>query len=457
MTKNIKMDDIISLCRRRGFIFQSSEIYGGLQGAYDFGPLGVELKNNLKSAWWKAMVYERDDIEGIDSSILTHQATLKHSGHEETFTDPLRECKNCGNRMRADHIKNDQCDKCGSKDLTEARNFNLMFKTNMGAIEDGKNFCYLRPETAQGIFTNFKNVLDSTSRKLPFGIAQIGKAFRNEITPRNFIFRVREFEQMELEFFVEPDTDEEWHKIWVENRVNWWVKQGLNRENIILEYVDKEDLAHYSKATTDIMYRFPHGVEELEGVADRTDYDLGSHSKEQDSLKLYSKVKENKDSNTKLVVQNLETKELYVPYVIEPSAGVDRGVLALLTEAYTEEDLGEGNKRIVLKFKKHIAPIKVAVIPLAKNNEKIVAKCHEIKNTLQSLGIGRIKYEDTGNVGKAYRRNDEVGTPLCITVDFETFEGSEESITVRDRDTMEQVRVNLKDLKGYIVNYFMED
>lgn len=457
MKKNIKMDDLISLCRRRGFIFQSSEIYGGLQGAYDFGPLGVELKNNLKSAWWKSMVYERDDVEGLDSSILTHQMTLRHSGHEETFTDPLCECKNCGNRMRADHIKDGKCDKCGSQNLTEPRNFNLMFKTTMGAVEDGKNFCYLRPETAQGIFTNFKNVLDSTSRKLPFGIAQIGKAFRNEITPRNFIFRVREFEQMELEFFVEPNTDEEWFKKWVENRVDWWVKQGLDRDNIILEHVNKEDLAHYSKATTDIMYEFPHGVEELEGVADRTDFDLGSHSKEQKTLNLYSKVKENNDSNTKLAIQNQETKQLYVPYAIEPSAGVDRGVLALLTEAYTEEDLGDNNKRIVLKFKKHIAPIKVAVIPLAKNNEKIVAKCHEIKNMLQSLAIGRIKYEDTGNVGKAYRRNDEVGTPLCITVDFETFEKEEETVTIRDRDTMQQERISISDLKKYIVNYFLED
>ena len=456
MKKNIKMDELISLCRRRGFIFQSSEIYGGLQGAYDFGPLGVELKNNLKAAWWKSMVYERDDIEGLDSSILTHQLTLKHSGHEETFTDPLCECKNCGNRMRADHIKDGKCDKCGSKDLTEPRNFNLMFKTRMGAIEDNNSFCYLRPETAQGIFTNFRNVLDSTTRKLPFGIAQIGKAFRNEITPRNFIFRVREFEQMEMEFFVEPGSDEEWHKKWLETRINWWVAQGLSKENIIVYNVPKEDLAHYSKATADILYKFPHGEEELEGIADRTDFDLGSHTKEQKNLNIFAKVKENNDSNTRLAIQNLETKEFIVPYVIEPSAGVDRGILALLTEAYTEEKIDENNTRIVLKFKKHIAPIKVAVVPLAKNNEKIVKKCHEIKENLQKLGIGRIKYEDTGNVGKAYRRNDEVGTPLCITVDFETFENNPESITIRDRDTMKQERINLGDLKAYILDYFSE-
>jgi glycyl-tRNA synthetase len=329
-----------------------------------------------------------------------------------------------------------------------------MFKTNMGAIDDGKSFCYLRPETSQGIFTNFKNVLDTTSKKLPFGIAQIGKAFRNEITPRNFIFRVREFEQMELEFFVEPGTDEEWHKKWVETRIQWWVEQGLARENIVVYNVPKEDLAHYSKATADIQYEFPHGLEELEGVANRTDFDLGSHSKEQKSLNLYAKVKENTDSNTKLAVQNIDTKEFYAPFVIEPSAGLDRGVLALLTEAYNEETLEDGSSRIVLKLKKHIAPIKVAVIPLAKNNDRIVEKCHEIKNLLQRLGIGRIKYEDTGNVGKAYRRNDEIGTPICITVDFETFEGNQETVTTRNRDSMKQERINVNELKDYISNYF---
>ena len=454
MKKNLKMDDLISLCRRRGFIYQSSEIYGGLQGVYDFGSLGVELKNNLKNSWWKSMVYERDDIEGLDSSILAHKLTLKHSGHEKTFVDPLRECKKCGNRMRADHIIDNKCDKCGSSDLTDSKNFNLMFKTTLGALEDKDSFCYLRPETAQGIFTNFKNVIDSTSRKLPFGIAQVGKAFRNEITPRNFIFRVREFEQMEMEFFVEPGTDEEWHKTWVDNRINWWLEQGLSRDNLVIEYQKQEDLAHYAKQTADILYRFPHGLEELEGVADRTDYDLGSHSKEQDSLNLTSKVIENNDSNTKLVMQRIDDKEAFVPYVIEPSAGVERGVLAILTEAYTEENLENGSTRIVLKLKKHLSPIKVAVIPLAKNNDKIVSKCHEIKNNLQKLGIGRIKFEDIGNVGKAYRRNDEVGTPLCVTVDFETFEEKEETVTVRDRDNMEQSRVIVDELNDYIIDYF---
>lgn len=459
MKENLKMDDIISLCRRKGFIFQSGEIYGGLPGAYDFGPLGVELKNNLKAAWWKSMVYERDDIEGIDGSILTHKLVLKHSGHEDTFTDPLVDCKKCHARMRADKLKvAGVCDYCGSTDLTEPRNFNLMFKTHMGAIEeDNESFCYLRPETAQSIFTNFKNILDSTSRKLPFGIAQVGKAFRNEITPRNFIFRVREFEQMELEYFIDPNSDDlAEHKKWVETRLEWWVKQGLSRENLKLENHEANDLAHYSRATTDILYKYPHGFDELEGISDRTDFDLGSHTKEQRSLNLHSKVLENNDSTAKLAVQNLETKEFNVPFVIEPSVGVDRGILALICEAYTEETLENGSTRVVLKFKKHLAPIKIAVIPLAKNNEQIVAKCHEIKNMLQKFGIGRIKYEDTGNVGKAYRRNDEVGTPLCITVDFETFEKDVESVTVRDRDTMQQERVNISDLKDYILNYFRE-
>lgn len=456
MKENITMDELISLCRRRGFIFQSGEIYGGLQGAYDFGPLGVELKNNLKQAWWKAMVYERDDVEGLDGSILTHKMVLKHSGHEDTFTDPLVDCKKCNARMRQDKLKvAGHCDLCGSTDLTEPRNFNLMFKTNMGAIDDGSSYCYLRPETAQSIFTNFKNIMDCTSRKLPFGIAQIGKSFRNEITPRNFIFRVRELEQMELEYFIDPSMDDlAEHKKWVEKRLKWWIEQGLTKEHLDLEKHEENDLSHYSKATTDILYKFPHGFDELEGISDRTDFDLASHSKEQKSLNIYAKVMENNDSIAKLSVQDLDTKEFKVPYVIEPSAGLDRGFLAILCEAYTEEDLGDGNSRIVLKFKKHLAPIKVAVIPLAKNNEKIVEKCHEIKTMLQKLGLGRIKYEDTGNVGKAYRRHDEIGTPLCITVDFETFELAEESITVRDRDTMQQERIATKDLKAYILNYF---
>lgn len=448
------MDQLVSLCKRRGFIFQNSDIYGGLQGVYDYGPLGVELKNNLKNAWWRAMVYERDDIEGLDSAILTNRKVLHYSGHEDTFSDPMTDCKKCKGRFRADHIKDGKCPNCGSADLTEPRPFNLMFKTAIGPIDDGSSFGYLRPETAQAIFTQFKNVVDSTSRKLPFGIAQIGKSFRNEITPRNFIFRVREFEQAELEFFVMPGEDEKWHEIWKEARLKWWEEQGLKREDINVYTTPKEDLAHYSKATYDIEYRFPHGMEELEGIANRTDYDLGNHTKAQNEMNLTSHCHENPDSTQKLCIMD-DNNKWVVPFVIEPSMGVDRGVLAVMTAAYEEEDLGEGNSRIVLKLKKHLAPIKVAVIPLKKNHEGIMNKCHEIKQNLLKLGIGRVALENTGNIGKAYRRHDEVGTPLCITVDFETLENQPESVTVRDRDTMEQTRVNISDLPNYLRDYFL--
>jgi glycyl-tRNA synthetase len=328
-----------------------------------------------------------------------------------------------------------------------------MFKTSVGPIDDGSSFAYLRPETAQQIFTNFKNVLDSTSRKLPFGIAQIGKAFRNEITPRNFIFRVREFEQMELEFFVVPGEDEAWHKEWLERRLDWWSKQGVSRENLEIYDVPKEELSHYSKSTLDIMYKFPHGVEELEGIANRTDFDLGSHSKNQDELNISAKTKENTDSNAKLAVQDLENKSWIVPYVIEPSAGVDRGFLAILNEAYRKEDLGEGKERVVLAFKPHLSPIKAAVIPLKRNNEELVNLAKNIKNSLQSLHLGRILLENSGNIGKSYRKHDEVGTPLCITVDFQTLEDG--TVTVRDRDTMEQIRIHNEELQNYLKNYLV--
>jgi len=455
MGTKVSMEEIVSLCKRRGFIFQSSDVYGGLQGIYDYGPLGVELKNNLRNAWWRAMVYERDDIEGLDSSILTHRLTLKYSGHEETFTDPMSDCRDCNHRMRSDHIIDGKCDNCGSINLTPPRQFNLMFKTNFGPVEDGSSFAYLRPETAQGIFVNFKNVLDSTSRKLPFGVAQVGKSFRNEVTPRNFIFRVREFEQMELEFFVEPGTDEEWHSRWVDNRIKWWVRQGLARENLHIFHQPKEELSHYSKATVDILYNFPHGQEELEGIANRTDYDLGSHSKSQQELNLFAKVKPNTNSTTNLAIQDLEKKQMVVPYVIEPSAGLDRGVLAVLVEAFTKEQLPTG-ERIVLRLKPHLSPIKVAIVPLARNNEKIVNKAKEIKQELLKLGLGRIKYEDIGNVGKAYRRHDEVGTPFCVTVDFDTFEGDKETVTVRYRDSMQQDRIAVTDLPSFFREQFAQ-
>ena len=446
------MEELVSLCKRRGFIFQSNDIYGGTKGLYDYGPMGVELKNNLKQSWWKSMVYERDDVEGLDSNILTGPDVLKHSGHEDTFSDPLVDCKFCKSRWKADQLNNQSCPNCKSKDLTDPRPFNLMFKTSIGPVDDGSSFVYLRPETAQQIFTNFKNVLDSTNRTLPFGIAQIGKAFRNEITPRNFIFRVREFEQMELEFFVEPGSDGEWHKYWVDSRYNWWIDQGIDKKRLELCEIEKDELSHYSKATVDIMYSFPHGKEELEGVANRTDFDLGSHTKNQEDFNISSKVMNNKKSTTKLAVQNITNNNWFIPYVIEPSAGVERGVLALLNEAYKEEKIEGNNSRIVLSLKPHLSPIKAAVIPLKRNNEQQVNQAKVIKKSLQKLGLGRVMLENSGNIGKNYRRHDEIGTPLCITVDFETLENN--SVTVRDRDTMQQKRLSPDELKDYYEKYF---
>lgn len=496
------MDELVSLCKRRGFIFPGSDIYGGLQGTYDYGPLGVELKNNLKAAWWKATVYERDDMEGLDASILTHKLVLRYSGHEATFSDPLIDNRISKKRYRLDHLLKDQKpgvadavakamglddadmttlvaatmrepEKAaeamkGAKvidpadgapgDWTPPRPFNMMFKTSIGPVADEDSFGYLRPETAQGIFVNFKNVLDSTSRRLPFGIAQMGKSFRNEITPRNFIFRVREFEQMEIEFFVKPGTDEEWHQRWLEARLQWWEAQGLPRAQIEVLDVPKADLSHYSKRTFDLMYNYPTlGFEEIEGIANRSDYDLGSHTKGQAELGIRAKVMENADSTAKLAVQDDESKKWFVPYVIEPSAGVDRGVLAVLSEAYTKEKLESGEERVVLKLKPHLAPIKVAVIPLAKNKEEITSYAKDLKRKLQTLGMGRVLYEDTGNIGKAYRRHDEVGTPFCVTVDYDTIgrsqDGSttlQDTVTVRDRDTMQQERIAVKDLAQYL-------
>jgi glycyl-tRNA synthetase len=442
------MEELVSLCKRRGFIFQTNEIYGGLQGSFDYGPLGVELKNNLKQAWWRSMVYERDDVEGLDAAILTNPDVLKYSGHEETFSDPLVDCRSCNSRWREDHIKETTCPSCGSKDLTEPRPFNLMFKTNLGPVDDGSSFAYLRPETAQQTFTNFKNIVDSTSRNLPFGIAQIGKAFRNEITPRNFIFRVREMEQMELEFFVKPGTDEEWHQFWIKNRLDWWSKQGVPKEKLDLYDVPKKELAHYSKSTIDIMYKFPHGLEELEGVANRTDFDLGSHTKNQSELSVKAKVIKNSSSKARLAIQDRETSEWIVPYVIEPAAGVDRGFLAVLNEAYEVQKLEDGKERTVLSLKPHLAPIKAAVIPLKKNNEDLVTAAAELKSELQGLGLGRVLLENSGNIGKSYRRHDEAGTPLCITLDFQTLE--DKTVTIRNRDNMEQERVQAKELQTYL-------
>ena len=442
------MDELVALCKRRGFIFQSGEIYGGLQGMYDYGPLGVELKNNLKRAWWNSMVYENDNIEGLDAAILSNPLVLKHSGHEDTFSDPMVDCKSCQARWRADLIEDSKCPACKSTDLTDPRPFNLMFKTSVGPVDDGKSFAYLRPETAQQIFTNFKNVVDSTAKSLPFGIAQIGKAFRNEITPRNFIFRVREFEQMELEFFVLPGTDEDWHNKWVTSRINWWEEQGVPESSLELYEVPGDELAHYSKRTVDIMYKFPHGVEELEGIANRTDFDLGSHTKNQDELEISADVMPNKASNAKLAIQNIETKKWVVPYVIEPSAGVDRGILAILNESYDVQELDGGKERTVLHLKPHLSPIKAAVIPLKKNNEDLVKTASDLKKVLQKLNLGRVVLENSGNIGKSYRRHDEIGTPLCITIDFDTLEDG--SATIRDRDSMKQERVSLDLIPEYL-------
>ena len=440
------MEDLVSLCKRRGFVFQSNELYGGMQGLYDYGPLGVELKNNLKAAWWSSMVYERDDVEGLDAAILSKPSVLKFSGHEDTFTDPLTDCRSCKSRWRADNLSDNKCPSCGSDDLTEPRPFNLMFKTNVGPIDDGQSFAYLRPETAQQIFINFKNVLDSTSKSIPFGIAQIGKAFRNEVNPRNFIFRLREFEQMELEFFVAPGSDDEWHEYWVEKRLAWWIKQGVSNKNISLYDVPKNELSHYSKKTTDLMYEFPHGLEELEGVANRTDFDLGSHTKNPKDFKISSSVLDNDESTSKLGVLDNKTGERFIPYVIEPSAGLDRGVLALLNEAYKKESLDKNKERIVLSLAPHLAPIKAAIIPLKKNNEALVGLAQQLKTKLQGLNHGRVLLENTGNIGKNYRRHDEIGTPVCITVDFDTLEN--QTVTIRDRDTMDQKVVGLDEVEG---------
>ena len=442
------MEELVALCKRRGFIYQSNEIYGGLQGLFDYGPLGVELKNNLKQSWWRSMVYERDDVEGLDASILTAPSVLKHSGHEDTFSDPLVDCRSCNSRWRADHLKELICPSCGSSDLTDPRPFNLMLKTNFGPIDDGSSFAYLRPETAQQTFINFKNVLDSTSRNLPFGIAQIGKAFRNEVTPRNFLFRVREFEIMELEFFVEPGTADHWHNFWVQNRIEWWSEQGIEKNKLDVYKVPDKDLAHYSESTIDLMYKFPHAVEELEGIANRTDFDLGSHTKNQSDLNIKAKVISNTNSNAKLAVQDKQTKEWKVPYVIEPAAGVERGVLAVLNEAFKIEKLEGGKERTVLAFKPHLAPIKAAVIPLKRNNEELVQAATSLKRKLQSLSLGRVLLENSGNIGKSYRRHDEVGTPLCLTVDFQTLE--DQTVTVRDRDTMGQERIHVEEAPAYV-------
>jgi glycyl-tRNA synthetase len=458
------LEQIVSLCKRRGFIFPGSEIYGGMQGTYDYGPLGVELKNNLKRLWWKHNVYERDDVEGIETAILMNRYVWRYSGHEETFVDPLVDCKTCKGRFREDKLVDAACPRhpklhpgeCEGV-LTEPRAFNLMFKTQVGPLADPESYAYLRPETAQGMFVNFKNVLDSTNRKLPFGIAQIGKSFRNEITPRNFLFRVRELEQMEMEFFVKPGLDEEWHDTWIQDHLKWWTDVvGLSPEKLKLYEHEKAKLSHYSKRTVDILYDFPTlGFDELEGIANRTDFDLGSHSRDQDKLTLTAKVMRNEHSTDRLTYFDHETNKHIVPFVVEPAAGVDRGCLAALCEAYDEEVLENGETRTVLRLPPALAPIKVAVLPLKKNADEIVSTAKRIKRMFQTDGDMRAVYDDTAGIGKLYRRQDEAGTPFCVTVDFDTLGRGDDTalkdtVTIRERDSMQQTRVPIDELVEYV-------
>jgi glycyl-tRNA synthetase len=553
------MEKIVSLCKRRGFIFANSEIYGGIASTWDYGPLGVELKNNVMRAWWRSVVYERDDMEGLDAAILMNRLVWRYSGHEATFTDPMVDCRECKSRHRADHLKDGKCLNCGSTNLTEARNFNMMFKTTVGPVESEENIAYLRPETAQGIFVNFVNIQQTTRRKLPFGVAQIGKAFRNEITPGNFTFRTREFEQMEIEYFCKPPqylqpgekTDVELHQEWVEQRFNWYVNLGIAPERLLKREQTADELAHYAKATVDIEYLFPGslGFSELEGIANRQDYDLTAHSKDvpdEDLERL--KLQKNTDSTTKLdyfddqYVDSATGKKgaRYIPYVIEPSAGATRATLAFLCEAYNEELVGEPKEeelnplreaiaaarknidkktgeaekaaakgelkagsptadqlrainealarrqaelpqsllavedacdlpgadrvellkkvrqvaaklcdeytRVVLKLHPQLAPIKVAVFPLKKNEPRIVEMGKQIKRDLQPAL--RVVYDDSAGIGKLYRRQDEIGTPFCVTVDFQSLE--DQTVTVRDRDSMLQERVAISQLESYL-------
>jgi len=431
MPQDNLMEKIVSLCKRRGFVFQSSEIYGGLSSVWDYGPLGVELKRNVKDAWWKTVVHDRDDVVGLDAGILMHPDVWKASGHVDGFSDILVDCKSCKKRFRKDHV-GDKCPECGAKDFTEGRAFNLMMTTHLGAAEDSSSLSYLRPETAQGIFVNFSNVVDTTRKKLPFGIAQIGKSFRNEITPGNFIFRTREFEQMEIEYFTNPEQADEIYQKWIEERFSWYVDLGIKKDSLRLREHPADELAHYAKGCTDIEYQFPFGWSELEGIANRTDFDLKQHSQ---------------FSGKDLQYQNNITNEKSYPYIIEPSGGVDRATLAFLVDAYCEEEVKDAT-RVVLKFSKELAPIKVAVLPLLKKNSEIVSTAKAIKKDLSKCFT--TVYDDTASIGKLYRRQDEVGTFFCVTVDVDSL--SDKKVTVRNRDTMAQERISVDNLKEYLSN-----
>ena len=434
--KGDRMQELMSLCKRRGFMFPSSEIYGGLNACWDYGPLGVEFKNNVKQAWWNAMTRARDDVVGLDAAILMARRVWQASGHEEVFTDPMVDCTNCKMRFRADHVIEEQgnldvCPNCGAKGtLTEPRKFNLMFKTYMGPVEEDAALIYLRPETAQGSYVNFQNVQQSMRRRIPFGIAQIGKAFRNEISPGNFTYRTREFEQMELQYFVEPGTEDTWFEYWRGQRLQWYLDLGMTREHLDWHVHSDDERAHYAKAAVDVYYQFPFGWHEMEGIHNRTDYDLKRHEE-------YS----GKD----LTYYDDQEKKRFIPFVVETAVGADRAALAFLADAYHEDEV-EGEKRVVLRLHKRLAPVKVAVLPLSKK-EPLVALTHEVHDKLRGLGL--TQYDETGgNIGKRYRRQDEIGTPYCVTVDFQSLE--DQQVTIRERDSMQQRRVPIADLVGIL-------
>jgi glycyl-tRNA synthetase len=427
-----RMQDLMSLCKRRGYLFPSSELYGGINAVWDYGPLGVEYKNNVKRAWWEAMTRRRDDIVGLDASILMARRVWQASGHEEVFTDPMVDCTSCNGRFRADHVIEelgslDVCPNCGKRGtLTEPRKFNLMFKTYMGPVEEDAALVYLRPETAQGIYVNFLNVQQSMRKRVPFGIAQIGKAFRNEISPGNFTYRMREFEQMEMQFFVEPGSDERWFEYWREQRMQWYLDLGIQAEHLDWHVHGDDERAHYARAAVDVYYQFPFGWHEMEGVHNRTDFDLRRHTEFSGKDQSY--------------YDDLEKKR-YIPYVVETSAGADRASLAFLCDAYDEDEV-QGEKRVVLRLHKRLAPVKVAVMPLSKKAE-LQSVAHEVHDSLRPLGL--TQYDDTGgNIGKRYRRQDEIGTPFCVTVDFDSL--VDRQVTIRERDSMRQRRVPIAEL-----------
>lgn len=425
---NASLEDIVSLCKRRGFIYQGSEVYGGLAGTWDYGPLGVTLKRKIMQLWWKMFVDDLEDMYGVDAAILMNQRVWQASGHTETFTDPLVDCSNCHGRFRADKIDISKCPTCGMKDtFSEPRQFNMMFKTHVGPVQDDNSISYLRPETAQGIFTNYKNVVDSFYPDLPFGIAQQGKAFRNEISPRDFVFRSREFEQMEIEYFVHPDQWENAFELW-RNRVHEWFKAlGLPKDMVHELEVSKEDLAHYSKRTIDFEFDYPHGRDEILGMAYRTDFDLSNIQRA---------------SGKNMEYRPKDGGAPFVPYVIEPSFGVERAIMAVLVAAYTVDEM-HGEKRTLLKLPKHLAPVRCAVSPLLKNKPELVDRARKVY-TLAKRELGNVMWDDNGNIGKRYRRQDEIGTPYCVTIDFQTLE--DDTVTIRDRDTLEQQRVAIADL-----------